>query len=202
MFLPKTEIRYSWPYNKEFYPELSNEEFYRKIWLEVIKIGKKFERLYNKYIQNILELIPKFSGFSWREFADPFIPIYLVKKSGTSISDPLTLKIRKDTKLMLVILTHELSHRNLPPIFSAKVREMLKTLPKQEMKKERERRLYLRETAADLITIHVFKEIGNFKNKITTFLQFNKKRFGKTTLFDLDLNKTTIKEWFSEKELL
>ncbi|OYT32332.1 hypothetical protein DRJ22_00790 [Candidatus Woesearchaeota archaeon] len=79
----------------------------KRNWKEVKKIGKKFEKKYKKEINKITRLIPKIVRKPWRKKE---INVYIVDWAGPSFSHPLTLKVRKDLLLMLVILTHELLH--------------------------------------------------------------------------------------------
>jgi len=101
----KTEIRYSWIYNKRF-----NKDFTKQDWLNLQKKCKKFEILYKKHIKQILKLIEKYHSKSWKY---DFIPIYVVEGRLISFSDPLTLKYRENEKTMLLVLAHELLHNNI-----------------------------------------------------------------------------------------
>ncbi|MCD6464279.1 hypothetical protein J7L02_02020 [Candidatus Woesearchaeota archaeon] len=177
------KIKYSWIYNKQFYLDLSIEEFNNKIWNRVLAIGKRFEKLYNKYIDRIVELIPKYSGFDWGECCETFIPIYLVKKPGPSFSDPLTLKVRSDLKLMLVILTHELCHKNMEGVIDDPL---------------------LRENVMNLTTKFVFKDLKlNVENQLEKLFQFTEQRFKKHYKpLSIDLSKTSVKQFLTSKGLL
>jgi len=100
----KTELRYSIVYNKMF-----NEKFSREDLIKLKQDSEKFEKLYNKYIDQILELIEKYHKKEWNY---EVIPIYIVKDAPNCFSDPLTLKYYKNEKMMLVLLAHELLHNN------------------------------------------------------------------------------------------
>ena len=102
--IPKTEIRCSLIYNRLF-----NKKFSKKDYFKLIKDSEKFEKLYNKHIKKILQLIEKYHSKKWKR---DFIPIYIVKEAPYSFSDPLTLIYKKDEKYMLVVLAHELLHNN------------------------------------------------------------------------------------------
>ena len=110
MVIPKTEIRYSYIYNKQF-----DSNFSYKDKNKLQRKCRKFGILYKKYIKQILKEIEKSQG-KWKR---KYIPIYIVEKSKTSFSDPLTLKYQKNPKLMLVIMTHELLHNNLSKKFKS-----------------------------------------------------------------------------------
>jgi len=101
---PKTEIRYSWIYNKIF-----NKDFTRQDFIKLKDDCKKFEEVYNKYITKILELIEENHKKEWMY---KFIPIYILRDAPKSFSDPLTVKYAENENMMLVILTHELLHNN------------------------------------------------------------------------------------------
>jgi len=101
--IPKTVLRYSSIYNKQF-----DKNFSFKDLEKLKKDCKNFEKLYKQNIKEILELIEKYHNKKWKY---KFIPIYIVK-DNKSFSDPLTLKYKENSKLMLVILAHELLHNN------------------------------------------------------------------------------------------
>jgi len=106
--IPKTELVYSFPYNRLF-----NNNF---TYLDLEKLKKKFskfEKLYLKYIKQILILIEKFNE-PWKR---KYIPIYLTEKTRP-ISNPLTLRYEKNEKYLLVVLIHELIHNNLTKKFT------------------------------------------------------------------------------------
>lgn len=102
--IPKTEIRFSWTYNKMFNESLTPSEF-----IESKNEIQEFSNLYNKYIKKILQTIED-NNEPWQR---EFIPIYIVFGKIRSFSDPLTIKYRKDPKLMILILIHELIHNNI-----------------------------------------------------------------------------------------
>ena len=102
--IPKTEIRCSLIYNRLFDKKFSNRDYHR-----LLKDSEKFERLHNKHIKKILQLIEKYHSKKWKR---KFIPIYIVKKAPYSFSDPLTIKYYPNEKMMLVLLIHELLHNN------------------------------------------------------------------------------------------
>jgi len=101
--IPKTELVYSFPYNHLF-----NNNF---TYLDLEKLNKmfsNFEKLYLKYIKQILILIER-SNETWKR---KYIPIYLTEKTRP-ISNPLTLRYEKNEKCLLIVLIHELIHNNL-----------------------------------------------------------------------------------------
>jgi len=105
MVIPKTELRYSWIYNKQF-----NPDFNIKDQKKLKRDCKKFENLYNKYLLRILNLIEKYHSKEWKY---TFIPIYIISnKNPINFSDPLTIRYKKNEKYMLIVLIHELLHNN------------------------------------------------------------------------------------------
>ncbi len=106
--IPKTEIRYSWIYNKNF-----DKDFTKKDLINLKKKSKEFEQIYKKNIKILLREIKKQTG----EWKREDIPIYIVEKAHYSFSDPLTLKYKENEKLMFIILAHELLHNNLKKKF-------------------------------------------------------------------------------------
>jgi len=107
--IPKTELRYNYKYAKILY---RGHKYFEAVWQQIIDRGGAFEEIYESNIKKILELIPRFTGFGWNEYADVFIPIYLAD-SPSSISHPLTLSVNENPGFMLVDLTHELIHCNM-----------------------------------------------------------------------------------------
>jgi len=103
--LPKTEIRYSWVYNKQFYQEFTFEDL-----KQLKEDSKEFEKLFKKYRAKILKAIEK----ETRQWEKKYIPIYIIKAHRISFSDPLTINYRENTKFMLIMLIHELLHNNIP----------------------------------------------------------------------------------------
>lgn len=77
--------------------------------MKLKKKFSKFELLYKKYINKILNLIEKHNDKWLRQY----IPIYLVDRATNSFSDPLTIRYRRNEKYLLVVLAHELLHNNL-----------------------------------------------------------------------------------------
>ena len=79
----------------------------KRTWDEVKKIGQDFEKKYKSEINQIIKIIPGLVGNPWRS---EITEVYIVDWIGPSFSHPLTLKVKEDLLLMLVILTHELLH--------------------------------------------------------------------------------------------
>jgi len=107
--IPKTELIYSWIYNRELNRDKTAK--FVKDNFEKLEIKcKEFEKSYSKNIKKILELIPKYTNKSWKK---EYIPIYIVFRDESSFHSPLTLKYHKDVKKMLFVLIHELIHINI-----------------------------------------------------------------------------------------
>jgi hypothetical protein len=94
-------------YSQVYFRHLNQNKTTKRSWEEVKKIGKTFEKKYTKEIENLLKIIPQEVGKPWQSKE---ITVYPIDWSGPSFSNPLTLKVRDDLKLMLVILIHELLH--------------------------------------------------------------------------------------------
>lgn len=101
-------MRLEFIYSRVYFRHLNQYKKVSKNWDEVKEIGKRFERKYKSEINKIIKIIPKIVGKPWRKKE---IEVYIVDWNGPSFSHPLTLKVRKDLLLMLVILTHELLHQ-------------------------------------------------------------------------------------------
>ncbi len=95
-------------YSRVYFRHLTKYKKANKDWKEVRKIGKEFEEKYKSEINKIIKIIPKIVRKPWRKKE---IDVYIVDWVGPSFSHPLTLKVREDLLLMLVILTHELLHQ-------------------------------------------------------------------------------------------
>ena len=98
----------SFKYSRIYFIELNRYKEVNRTWEEVIRLGAKFEERYKEEIKEIVKIIPKVLNKNW-----PIdnIPIYMVDRIGPSFSNPLTLKVREDLLLMLVVLVHELIHQ-------------------------------------------------------------------------------------------
>ncbi|MCX7880890.1 MAG: hypothetical protein N2482_00030 [Patescibacteria group bacterium] len=94
-------------YSKIYFKSLNRFNRITRSWEEVKKIGRAFEKKYQDEIKKITEIIPKIIKKPWRR---DYFEVYLVDWNGPSFSHPLTLKVREDLLLMLVILVHELLH--------------------------------------------------------------------------------------------
>lgn len=144
--IPKTKIRFSWIYNIIFNSNFSKEEFFK-----LKKDCIKFEKFYCKHIKEILKLMEKHHSKDWKY---KFIPIYIVKDSPSSFSDPLTLKYRKNEKYLLIVLAHELLHNNMG---------------KKKFKSRKELHIYMELILDKIIlgmSVNLKKELGLFNKKI------------------------------------
>lgn len=106
---PKTEIQYNYDFGKRLH--IGDRDF-EQAWQDVVNWGGNFEEIYELYIDQILAIIPKLTGYPWEENADEFIPIYIVG-DGDPLSRPLTLPAQADTSAMLVQLIAQLIRQNL-----------------------------------------------------------------------------------------
>jgi|SRR3989344_6189674 len=80
-------------------------------WNKIRSRGKLFVEEYEKTYNKILRIIPKITGRRWNKIE---LDVYFVSWKGPNFSRPLTLRVRKDMLLMLVVLTHELIHNIMP----------------------------------------------------------------------------------------
>lgn len=71
------------------------------------KYFKKLEKQWKKIERRAFNAIAKASGLKWKT---PIIDCYVVTAKTYSFSSPLTLSIKKDMKLQIEILIHELVH--------------------------------------------------------------------------------------------
>ncbi|MFA5052118.1 MAG: hypothetical protein WC544_03615 [Patescibacteria group bacterium] len=106
---PITEIVYNYDYAKRLYRGEGNFE---DVWRNIVGRGADFETVFNEYIGVILDLIEKFTGFAWEEFADLSMPIYLIE-GGESFCHPLSLVVSDDPRAMLEDCIYQLAHRNM-----------------------------------------------------------------------------------------
>ena len=80
-------------------------------WEKIKHRGELFVQEYEKKCSEIVELIPKITNRQWNKLE---LDVYFVSWNGPNFSKPLTLRVRKDMLLMLVVLTHELIHNIMP----------------------------------------------------------------------------------------
>ena len=76
-------------------------------WDKITYRGEEFVKEYEKEFIEILNLILRITNRHWNQLE---LKVYFVSWKGPSFSNPLTLRVRKDMLLMLVVLTHELIH--------------------------------------------------------------------------------------------
>ena len=96
------------------YMKQLNREISRKQIEDARKIGKLFLMKYQDEIDRIVEMLPKIATKPWPKEDGNEIEVYFVDWKGSSFSHPLTLKVRDDLLLMLVVLVHELGHHIIP----------------------------------------------------------------------------------------
>ncbi len=168
----KTQLKYSWIYNNQFDKEFS----YKDLAILMTKT-RQFITLFDKNINKILELIPKFTGYKWPE--NDLIKFYIVNEKGHSFSDPLTLKYYENNKLMFVILIHELAHYNINYF----------------IKDSSER-----EQVMDLIAYYVCKELKIDIKKELEFLESIRKKQNKNfKKINFDLEKNNLRYYLERK---
>ena len=80
-------------------------------WEKVKNRGELFVKEYESLSNEIVNLIPKITK---REWIGNEINVYFVSWNGPNFSKPLTLRVRKDMVMMLMVLTHELIHNIMP----------------------------------------------------------------------------------------
>lgn len=107
--IPTTQLLYNHKYAKRLY---RGDAKFEDIWRMIIGIGGDFEKIYEEYIDHILEAIAKYSGYAWDENESTEIPIYLIDK-GTSFAHPLSLAVHEDLETMLRDFVYQLAHRNM-----------------------------------------------------------------------------------------
>jgi len=106
---PITDLIYNYDYAKRLH---QSDGSFEDAWMRIMEIGNGFEKIYEESISLILELITKYSGFSWEEHADNHLPIYMVG-SKPSFAQPLTLAVDDDPAVMLEDFIYQLAHRNM-----------------------------------------------------------------------------------------
>ena len=146
--IPEIDLRYNYDYAKRLY---KGQENFDEVWNKLIETGGRFEVLYGECIDDILEAIPKVTGYDWEEHADRFIPIYMVN-NGNSFSHPLTLKIEDELGETLTSLIYQLVHCNMFFGFTSK-----------ELQKD----IYVKSVYAitEEISIDIKDDINNFLMK-------------------------------------
>jgi len=145
----RTKLICSKNYALKLNPELSEKD-----WINLVKVGKRFERFYQQKMPLILEFIPLYTGRKWK--SELYIPIYLVDYPGPSRSDPLTLKIDSGCS-MLVKLIHELTHINFP--CPTKVKEEIHELTINWVTEKVAKRIGIKRCSA-------LEEIIKYRNKL------------------------------------
>ncbi|HOW36892.1 MAG TPA: hypothetical protein PLK34_01440 [Candidatus Pacearchaeota archaeon] len=106
--IPKLFLDYSYPYNRLF-NKILGKSFSDEDLIELKEKYAKFEKLYYKYAEKILELIEKYNE-PWQK---KVIRIYPAGEMlPFSVSSPLTLKYDENERYLLVVLIHELIHNN------------------------------------------------------------------------------------------
>lgn len=173
---PKIKFKYDKPYAELLFNLGPHKhENFEKRWQEVLKKGNKLEKLFSQHKKKVLRLILQYSGYSWREYADNPIYVYLVD-GFPSFASPLTLHVQDGPTLSLGILIHELAHNN-----------MYFEFPNEEIK----------ENLMCQISLNILKDLGvNSRNVEKFFDQVFQKRFSQKRK-KLNLTKSA-KEIISE----
>jgi len=107
--IPKTDLIYNHKYAERLY---QGKEDFDKVWHRIVALGADFEELYEELIDDILELIPRYSGFAWEEHSEDFLPVYLVGEKP-SFSHPLTLAVDDEPLIILKDFIYQLAHCNM-----------------------------------------------------------------------------------------
>lgn len=107
--IPRTDLIYNYNYAKRLY---QGKEDFDKVWHRIVALGADFEELYEELIDDILRLIPRYSGFVWEEHSQNFLSIYLVGEKP-SFSHPLTLAVDDEPLVMLKDFIYQLAHCNM-----------------------------------------------------------------------------------------
>jgi len=120
----KVKFVVSLPYNMAMTKSVG-KEYNRKNLVRVIKWTNKFEKEWRKYEKKITTRIARYSGFKWKR--NKVICFVVEKYPCTAISKPLTIRIYKNIKNRIRILTHELIHVNTPIKFGNLVAKSKRT---------------------------------------------------------------------------
>lgn len=168
--LPRIDVVYSLDYNRLF-----NKNFNKKSLKKLKDDCKEFERLYKGNINKILRLIPKYSGYSWK---DKRIPIFVSEISPSFACSPMiSLCYKRDNRIMIMRLVHELVHVNLSFFFP-------------------EKNDAFNEGAATLISRYVIEKIFDWRD---LFLERKYGKFLKKMKYDL--NKHPLKHYLKKRYL-
>lgn len=107
--VPQTQLIYNHDYAERLY---RGDEKFEDAWRRVIGFGADFEKIYEEYIDNLLESIEKYSGYAWDEYAEETFPIYLIDQ-GESLIHPLSLAVNENIEEMLRDFVRLLVRRNM-----------------------------------------------------------------------------------------
>jgi len=119
-------------YSNIYFRSLNRHKSVATTWDKVKSLGNSFEKRYSSEIIKIPSLIEKVSS---KKFNEKELECYLIDWAGPSFSNPLTLKVRKDPLLMLVILTHELIHHVTGGKITPKKHQKINDLTEEVIKK-------------------------------------------------------------------
>jgi len=107
--IPTTQLIYNHDYAQRLY---RGDENFEDVWCRIIGLGADFEKIYEAYIDDLLEAIEKYSGYAWKEYADGPFPIYMIDQ-GESFVHPLSLAVNEDPAEMLKDFVYQLARRNM-----------------------------------------------------------------------------------------
>lgn len=107
--IASTQLIYNHDYAQRLY---RGDEKFEDVWRRVIGLGADFEKIYEEYIDNILESIEKYSGYAWEEHSEDSFPIYIIDQ-GESLVHPLSLAVNEDVEAMLRDFVKLLVRRNM-----------------------------------------------------------------------------------------
>ena len=149
-------MKLTFHYSEVYFRQLNKYKSVEMEWETVVKLGKKFERRYASEIEKITKIIPELTGKGWRK---KDIDVYMVKWPGPSFSNPLTLNVKEDLLLTLVILVHELLH---------------------DFYVGEDKKIEVIENKINNLVDLVFNELGiDAKEQINVMLEYHRKRYGK-----------------------
>ena len=116
--IPAISLKISWVHNLMFdknryipKKERLEEKYNPEKGKALLDKSRSFITQFEVCRDRILSLIEKRTGFDWQEKE---IDVYISDTVPNSYEEPLTLKFRDNADEMILVLIHELVHRNIP----------------------------------------------------------------------------------------